>query len=293
MACQKIEIYPRVDNIDFDFYNLHFTTLSLIEFVEKMKVTSDPISYVRIGDAEWRIILEDRGNIEQENLNDLGDRLRNVVDTAQSDDKFVISFSFKLFRCEHIHDRVVNYINQANPAIMFAQDDMFAEMTRYAFDTYMTFLEDVLRGAGSGRKVCLVGNSHMDSVNPFDSVTGLGMFNPDHKIYVPKRNCYTQYDRIKSEIIQYATDNPGEQILFLLAMGPAAVIMVHDLHHNHGFADNHWLIDIGSFMDIFAGFASRTPHQCMKQDIYDMYTPCFLPSFTSTDMIRDISPSLL
>jgi hypothetical protein len=127
-----------------------------------------------------------------------------------------------------------------------------------------------------------IGNEHINNLMPI-------IFAPLARVIVPKRNCYSEYDWIKQEILTIANSVTDRKLLFFFSCSLVAPILVHELHTL--LDGKHFLVDMGSFFDFFLGYASRTPSICMKDFLFNTYTACMTP--TSVSLVQDISMSLV
>jgi hypothetical protein len=74
-----------------------------------------------------------------------------------------------------------------------------------------------------------------------------------HFIEVPRNNCYTEKDRLFREILAYGRSSGPSVFAFSASM--TANVLIHELHPALGAA--HWLLDLGSLWDVYAGVQSR------------------------------------
>jgi hypothetical protein len=273
MTC--LEKWENENNIDYSFINDHFTQMTSFNFIEKMK-NNEPFSYVRLGDLEWRILLHNRGNDEHFSNIEIQNKLKNILSKNVG---YYVSFSYKLFITTHVYTGSKNMITTLMTPYKFVDSDVFNNLIRYENINYFELLEDVFKI----KNIVHIGNEHILNIVPT-------MINIYDRIIVSKKNCYINYDIIKSKIIEIIDNYTGtEPLIFAFCSSVMSVIMIDDLYNIYG--TQHTFIDYGSFFDFFLGFASRTPTKCAKENLFNIYNDCM--SVNSIDDILDISMSLV
>lgn len=279
MSC--LQVYDNATSIDETFISNTFHSEDMANIIHKLDI-GFPFAYIRYGDLEWRMILENNGNIEHDNIPELTDKLKEVLEMSyfRFDNNFYFSFSDKLFRTEHVYAGAKNFIEQNNVTYNFVTSDLFSDMLRYNNTQYLEFL-DVFKT----KNIVLISNEHFTNLNPTN------MFVPFAHIVIPKKNCFAFYDTIRAEIVSIINDNPTLDIVFAFCSSAMAPVMIEDLFREYN-GMRYTFIDFGSFFDFFLGFASRTPSICFKQTLFDNYTLCMSTNITSADDVQEISGSL-
>ena len=104
MASSCLNIWDDDDEIDYDMIFSKFYSISFTELFDKIN-DDTKFSYVRFGDLEWRMILNQKGNLEHSYHPTIKQKLENILQDSKIDNSnFYISFSDKLFSTSHIHD---------------------------------------------------------------------------------------------------------------------------------------------------------------------------------------------
>lgn len=267
--------WPFEQDVDFQFIEDHFVGIDADFFIDKL-VKNETFTYVLYGDLEWTLMLYKRGNIEHSMMNNLNNRLKNVL---INNPPYHVAFSEKLFKVNHIHDFAKQLIIENNIQKKFVDNDIFNDMFRYQSNKYMYFLDALNNTNMSGKnpnfdidikKIVHIGNEHINNLVP-------NVFVPIERVIISKRNCFKDYSTTKARLVEIADRYNDEKLLFFFSASAMSPILIDDLYSIYG--DKHWFIDIGSQLDFFLGYASRTPAKCFKELLYNTYELCMSVEF--------------
>lgn len=273
-----MEIWQRQNPINYTVLIDKFYAINSLHFVNMIE-NDEPFSYVRYGDLEWRIILNNRGGQEQKYEEELKIALENLLknNTLAADNSFYVSFSEKLYKTTHVHNNSINFITTNNVPHQFVDFDVFNHMIRYEPTKYEDFIEVTL----PTKKIIFIGNQLMGN---------LSFINMFKHIVVPTHCCFTEYDNVKNEIITTINENLGQNLLFIFCAGALSPVIIADLHTTYK-NQTYSFVDMGSSFDFFVGYASRTPTVFFKETLFQNFHHCFPPEITSTADIVDKSIS--
>lgn len=270
-----MEIWNIEDDVDFIFVHQHFNQFSVVQLLELFE-NDTPFSYIRLGDLEWRVILDNRGNAEHRVFGDIRDRLTNVV---RSNIPYHVSFSIKLFETSHVYNSSKQFIEDNNLQYTFIDTDLFNDLIRYNTSLYFDLL-NLFHTQFNGR-IVHIGNEHITKLKS-------EVFTPLERVIIPKKNCYCVYEETKQTILDIAERHSDKNLVFLFGASLMSPIMIDELHYI--FNGQHYLIDIGSLFDYFLGFASRTPSVCLHDFLWNTYEDLIS---VGEGEIKDISMSLV
>lgn len=193
-----------------------------------------PFAFARYGDGEWNCILGMVGeNCDHHPYSpELASDLRwTLIDFADSE-RYLYAMGPKATRNDGIGPQVKEWLAHNAPALSWVSSE--------------TLLEASLRGrlspfvdALKARHVMIVGPVYLRLL-PFPNLT---------LIEVPVLNCYTEKDRIESEITTHA----AQADVILLSAGMLTKVLIHDLYSMIGKT----MIDCGSLWDVYCGIDSR------------------------------------
>lgn len=223
----------------FPRYNI----LSFEDTVNEIIVNKKSIS--RFGDGEFRLLTKERGIYFQDLNNKIAERLHEVLNSNLSNHLVCIPSSFNtkkdLKRVAKIH--WLNFINQKGKNIKKAIENP----SRIFGDAFISrFYQDFIDKREVPAKVKLLKQIwHNESLLLIEgefSRLGVGndLFNNAksiERIICPAENAFKKYEQILLE-----TKKCGKSKLIIIALGPTATILAHDLAK-----ENYWALDLGHF----------------------------------------------
>lgn len=221
---------------------------------EKLK-SQKPFTFFRWGDGEWFCALKFgmSGNSDGVNLRDAdmcGELQRNLLSYGSHDTSNLYVLNGFFFMCEETHsdthERIEDFLKSTSltPTWKGFQDDGF----------YFPLVPEMQKGRKpgvfpslQGRTVVVVGPKHLRKLS-----TAL---NYVHYIETPGSDAWSAREAITDGVLKASQKWPNDNVVFLWAGGPAAKVLMYNLHGRIGQKDT--LIDVGSSLDGFAGVHSR------------------------------------
>lgn len=207
------------------------------------QIIEEKKSISRFGDGEFRLLTKERGIYFQDLNNEIAERLHEVLNSDLPNNLVCIPSSFNtkknLNRDVKVH--WLNFINEKGKGIKKAIDNrnrVFGDALISRF--YLSYINK----AEVHQKVKLLRriwhNKEILIVEGEFSRLGIGndFFNNAasiKRIICPSTNAFTKYGEILNASKKY-----GENKLVIIALGPAATILAHDLAK-----ENYWALDLG------------------------------------------------
>jgi hypothetical protein len=222
----KLYYYPkiRLDIVNLDFY------------VSKLNA-DEPFSFSRFGDGEWSAILGKSGaNCDgHEYFPDMAQRLRNAV--IHSSDYF---YAIQNFAIKNMGSQIYSFIKKNKIGLKWYNSDVF----HYAnINGELNPLIQSLRL----KNVVMIGPSYLKKISSM-------LFEFKEFIVIPEKNCYTEIDRIKSDLLSFGKGKSG--YVYALSASMAANCIIDDCYTELG--KKNWMVDFGALWDVYAGVKSRS-----------------------------------
>jgi len=218
----------------------------LDDYVKLLK--SDKVfSFARFGDAEWAAILDYFGTKSGYAFFPSGasaggcifvpemcEELRHIVLNPGD-----YMYGMLCVAMNFLGDRINAFIAKNNINISWYKGNIFAG----ASNTGALFpLIQQLRSM----KVVVIGDEKLKKLNE-------KVFDYDHFIEIPPKNCYLKKNEIKQEILEYY--HKKGPAVFSFSAAAATNILIHELFPVMG--GDSWLIDFGALWDVYIGVRSR------------------------------------
>lgn len=240
-----------------DSNNNYFKIMDDIKLIDE--IVNNKKSYARFGDGELSLILEEKFDLNfQYNSEKLRMKLNDVLNSNL--DNLIIGIN-RSFNNSDIYNkktqkncRTFNYLYREKFKQIIPKDKIYgnSSITRFYMDFDNSDISsaqkriDNLKRIWSKRNVLIVEGIH--------SKLGVGndLFNDCiniRRILVPETNAFDKYNQILDSII----DNHINGELVLLAVGPTATILAHDLA-----IKNIQAVDVGHVDVEYEWFLSRT-----------------------------------
>lgn len=209
------------------------------------KILHDKVSVSRYGDGEFQIILGSAKDVYQDDNEELGRRLEEILvsnlanhivaladdygcmDGLREENKFAIrKYMTEEKRRHHYHyiDMGKQYYNAyiSRPYVIYSHDQR-----EKAYDRFIKW-----KKIWDGKKLLLVEGSYTRmgvGNNLFSNAESI------ERIITPNKNAYSVYQEILKAVMHVEKDR-----LVLIALGPAATVLAYDLAQ-----EGYWAIDVG------------------------------------------------
>lgn len=220
----------------FRLAGFRYRPLPLAWFSDRIRA-GQPFSFARYGDGEWNAIVGTAGeNCDGHSFfpelgSDLAEALRHPG-------RYV--YGMQPFALKTMGRKIIDWCRRERIDVPWCDADVFHDANK---EGRLLPLVSALRGV----PVILVGPDHLQVVPD-------RLFPCQSFLRIPARQCYLEKERILAEVSE-ALARATRPTVVALSASMLANVIVHELHPR--FGDRHWLLDLGSLWDVYAGVRSR------------------------------------
>jgi hypothetical protein len=210
-----------------------------IEYYVSLLAARKPFSFARYGDGEWAALLGREGaNCDGHRYYpELGERLRQAIIKPLP---YFYGLQPRAMRSDG--REIAKFLRKHDVNIPWHNADVFHDAN--IDGALLPFIQQL-----RSLPVVMVGPPHLKDLPST-------LFSFAAYIEVPPKDCFLAVEELKARILETGRGRQG--LVFALSASMTANVVIHDLYPALG--DTHWLLDLGSLWDIYAGVRSRSMH---------------------------------
>lgn len=207
-----------------------------VAYYSKLLDDNKPFSFSRFGDGEWNAILGVQGaNCDgHEYFPELGRELSLAICRPKP-----YIYAFQPFALKSMRMVIEAYCAKNSVSLLWHNAEVFHDANKQG--RLFPFVNSLRK-----KSVVMVGPAYLRMVS--DRLFPFYDF-----IEVPAKNCYTAKNEIREAVRNVAAKKAG--LVFVFSASMTSNVLIHQLYDELGAG--HWLLDMGSLWDIYAGVKSR------------------------------------